>query len=299
MRIGIAGLLHESNTFAGTQTTRQQFEEAFLHQGADLIPVWNEAHHEIGGFIEGCAGVEAVPLLAGWATPGGPLTDETYDSLTAELIAQLKAAGPLDGLLLALHGAMVTESHANADGETLARAREAVGPDLPIVVTLDMHGNVSQRMADLADAIVAYRTYPHVDQRQRGLEAAALLQRMVRDEVEAHMAFRKLPLLIHIVQQFTSDGPMAEIFREVDRLNAGPHVLSVSVLPGYIYADVPDMGVSVLVVAYNRETAERPIRNRWPAFGPAYARNAGRTAIASFEPSTPKAAASFGKNPAA
>jgi microcystin degradation protein MlrC len=96
-----------------------------------------------------------------------------------------------------------------------------------------------------------------VDQRQRGLEAAALLQRVVRGEIEAHMAFRKLPLLIHIVQQFTSDGPMADIFREVSRLNDEPHVLSVSVLPGYIYADVPDMGVSVVVVADNPHAAER------------------------------------------
>ncbi len=259
MRIGIAGLLHESNTFAGTVTERRHFEEAFLHRGAALLPVWRDAHHELGGFIAQCteSGAEMVPLLAGWATPGGPLSDEAYDALTGELVDAVARAAPLDGLLLALHGAMVSQSHDDADGETVARLRAVLGEQCPIVVTLDMHGNVSPRLVARATAIVAYRTYPHIDQRERGHEAAALLQRLLAGGHRPAMAHCKVPLLIHIVRQYTGDGPMAEVYAAAARIASSAGVWSVSVLPGYIYADVPHMGVSVVVVAEGGAGAAR------------------------------------------
>jgi microcystin degradation protein MlrC len=144
---------------------------------------------------------------------------------------------------------MVCEDIDDADGETLERLRALVGPDVPIVMSLDMHGNISPRMAAIPDAIVAYRTYPHIDQRQRGVDCARILAGILAGEIMPCQAHVKLPLLIHIVQQFTGDGPMAELYWEVEAIEDEFGMVSVSLLPGYIYADVPFMGVSVLVTA--------------------------------------------------
>ncbi|MCF6284153.1 MAG: M81 family metallopeptidase [Candidatus Hydrogenedentes bacterium] len=241
--------MHESNTFATTKTTRRHFEDAFFHVGEALVPAWEDAHHELGGFLEGCNtyGLEAHPVLAAWATPGGTVTDDAYESIVAELLDAIKAAGPLDGLLLALHGAMVSESFDDADGETLERVRALLGPDVPIVLSLDMHGNVSPRMAAIPEVLVAYRSYPHVDQRARGVDCAWIMGDILSGAVKPCQAHVKLPLLIHIVQQYTGDAPMADLYKELERIEAESAMVSVSLLPGYIYADSPFMGVSVLV----------------------------------------------------
>lgn len=249
-RVGILGFMHESNTFANTVSTRAQFEEAFLHFGTDLVTAWKDAHHELGGFIEGCAAhnLEMVPLAAAWATPSGPVTREAYESILGDLLDAVMNAGSLDGILVALHGAMVCEDIDDADGETLERLRALVGPDVPIVLSLDMHGNISPRMAEVPDAIVAYRTYPHIDQRARGMDCARLMAGILDGSLVPHIIHLKLPLLIHIVQQYTGSGPMAELYAELERIEEQPGIASVSLLPGYIYADVPFMGVSVVVV---------------------------------------------------
>lgn len=248
-RVGIIGFMHESNTFATTPTTRKHFEEAFFHVGDALIPVWQDAHHELGGFLEGCNahGLEIVPLVAAWATPGGTVTQEAYESIVLDILNALAAAGTLDGLLVALHGAMVSQNFDDADGETLERIRAKVGADVPIVLSLDMHGNVSPRMAAIPEVLVAYRAYPHTDQRARGVDCARVLAGILAGDIQPCQAHVKLPLLIHIVQQFTGDGPMAELYWELEAMEDEFGLVSASLLPGYIYADVPFMGVSVLV----------------------------------------------------
>lgn len=250
-RVGILGFMHESNTFANTVTSRAQFEEAFLHFGSDLVTAWKDAHHELGGFIEGCTtyDLEMVPIAAAWATPSGPVTREAYESVLGDLLRAVEEAGPIDGILLALHGAMVCEDIDDADGETLERLRALVGSETPIVLSLDMHGNISPRMAEIPDAIVAYRTYPHIDQRARGVDCARLMAKILDGILVTHVVHVKLPLLIHIVQQYTASGPMAELYAELERIEEQPGIASVSLLPGYIYADVPFMGVSVVVIA--------------------------------------------------
>jgi len=251
MRIGIAGFLHESNTFSPEATTVRHFEEASFERGDDLLPVWRDAHHELGGFIEGCGAIEAkcVPLLAATATPKGPLTYDAYEAITADLLEAIRRAGPLDGILLALHGAMVAEGFDSADSETLARVRSVIGPDLPLIVSLDMHANIAPPMTDLPTATIAYRSYPHVDQRARGVECARLMGRVVRGEARPEQACCKLPMLIHIVRQYTGAGAMAEIREEIERTASLPGMLSASIAPGYIYADVPHLGVSVIAIA--------------------------------------------------
>src|SRR5438105_2590149 len=135
MRVAAAGFMHESNTFNPLRTGRAAFAAQGLAFGRDLLDEWRDAHHEVGGFLEGAAaeGLDPVPLLMAWATPSGPVTDDAFDEITAALIDGLRRERP-DGLLLALHGAMVAESHPDADGEVLARLRQAFGPDLPVAV---------------------------------------------------------------------------------------------------------------------------------------------------------------------
>ena len=154
-----------------------------------------------------------------------------------------------DGLLLALHGAMVTGRYADADGEMLRRLRVELGPELPIVATLDYHANVSAAMAEHADALIGYQTYPHVDQRERGLVAAGLMARTVRGEVRPVTAVAQPALIVPILGQATDREPMRSLLWEARTTEQRAGMLSVSVMAGFPYADVPEMGPSVIAVA--------------------------------------------------
>jgi microcystin degradation protein MlrC len=184
MRIAIGGFMHESNTFAPLPTDLRRFRDGSLTYGDAMVPTWQEAHHEVGGFIAGAEklGYELAPVGMAWATPAGPVADEFFEHFCDVLTTGFRLAKP-DGVLLALHGSMVTPRHPDADAEALRRVRAALGPNVPLAVTLDFHGNVSPAMAEAANILVGYQTYPHVDQRQRGLVAAELLVRAVRHEI--------------------------------------------------------------------------------------------------------------------
>jgi microcystin degradation protein MlrC len=271
MRIAIAGFMHESNTFNPLRTDRAAFAAQGLAFGPALLDEWADAHHEVGGFIAGAraGGDEPVPLVMAWATPAGPVADDVLDEVTGYLIDELRRRRP-DGLLLALHGAMVAESCADADGEVLARLRRALGPAFPIVVTLDLHGNVSQRLIDHCDATVAYRTCPHVDQRTCGLRAAEILRALLRDGVRPRQALAKPPVLVNIMVHDTSREPQRSFMEEARALEQRPGVLRVNVLPGFAYADVPQMGPSVVVVTDGdadlaRREADRLAARLWDA----------------------------------
>jgi microcystin degradation protein MlrC len=250
MRIAIAGFMHESNTFAPLPTDLQRFRDASLTYGDAVIPIWQDAHHEVGGFIEGAArfGYELVPIAMAWATPAGPVTDEFFDHFTEALATGCKLARA-DGVLLALHGAMVTPKHPDADAETLRRVRAALGPNVPLAVSLDFHGNVAPQMAETANVLVGYQTYPHIDQRQRGLLAAELLTRAVRGEVRPVCHVAKPPMLLNLLGQDTARAPMTDLMKQCREMEKQPGILSVSLMAGFPYADVPEMGASVIVVA--------------------------------------------------
>jgi microcystin degradation protein MlrC len=170
--------------------------------------------------------------------------------------------GAIDGLLVALHGATVSEQYRDADGEVLARLRELVGPQMPLVVTLDLHANVSERMASLATAIVAYRSNPHLDQRDRGLEAAHLMGGILRGEVDPVMHLECPPLAIPIAAQHTAVDPARKLYAEdLAEVLRWPGILSASICMGFYYADVREMGASCLVVANrNADLAKRGAR---------------------------------------
>jgi microcystin degradation protein MlrC len=269
MRLLLAGLMHESNTFASTPADRRRFEQGSLAFGSDILPVWKDAHHEFGGFIEGAAhfGYEPVPSVMAWATPSGPVHDAVLDEVTNRIIADYRKA-PTDGVLLALHGAMVTAKHPSADTEVLRRVRTAIGPAVPLVASLDFHGNCDPRMAEYANALVGYQTYPHVDQRQRGLLAAELLVRTVRGEITPVTHIARRPMIANILGQATDREPMKGLMSAAPEAERRPGVLSVSVMGGFYYADVPCMGPSVIAVADGdpelaRSTAEELADRMW------------------------------------
>jgi microcystin degradation protein MlrC len=269
MRIAVAGFMHESNTFSPLRTDRAAFAAASLAFGPALLDEWRDAHHEVGGFLSAidADGDEAVPIVMAWATPSGPVADAVIEEVTGAMIDELQRQRP-DGLLLALHGAMVAESYPDADGEVLRRLRTALGPDFPIVVTFDLHGNLSQLQIDHCDAAVAYRTCPHIDQQETGQRAAAVLHFMLRHGLRPRQAWAKPPLIVNIMAHDTSTEPLAGLLREAEELEDRPGIRCVSLLPGFAYADVPQMGPSVLVVTDNdpdlaRREADRLARRLW------------------------------------
>lgn len=250
MRIAVGGIMHESNTFAPLPTDRARFEQGSLSKGDDLVKVWGDAHHEMGGFIAGASkyGYELTPTVMAWATPAGPVEDAVLDEVVEEIAEGCKRASA-DGLLVALHGAMVTHSHPDADGEVLHRLRRLLGNDLPIVASLDFHANVSMEMADHADALVGYQTYPHVDQRAIGLKAAELMVRTVRKEVRPRTALACPPMILNLLGQDTDREPMRSLLTVAREAERRPGMLSVSLMAGFPYADVAKMGPSVIAVA--------------------------------------------------
>lgn len=249
MRIAVAGFLHESNTFSPILADRAAFVAQGLAFGEDVRREWSAAHHEVGGFLTsgGELGYDAVPLVAAWATPSGPVVQEVFDEVVDAIIAGLKRERP-DGLLLGLHGAMVTTRVLDADAEVIARIVQAVGRDFPLAVTFDLHGNLSPRLPELCDIAVAYRTNPHVDQRECGTRAARLLVRRIRGEINPRLAIARPPLIVNIMKQDSSREPFAGFLKRARALEDTPGVYAASFLPGFAYADVPQMGPSVIVV---------------------------------------------------
>jgi microcystin degradation protein MlrC len=265
MRIAVGGIMHESNTFAPLPTDRERFREGSLTYGPAMIPVWREAHHEVGGFIAAAKrfGFDLVPLGMAWATPCGPVTDEFFEHFTDALVTGVRMANP-DGVLIALHGAMVTPKHPDADAEVLRRLRAAIGPK-PLAVSLDFHGNVTPAMGDLADVLVGYQTYPHVDQRERGLLAGELLVRAIKKEIRPVCFVAKPPMILNLLGQDTAREPMAGLMRAAREAETRPGVLSVSLMAGFPYADVPEMGPAVMVVADGKQEQAQEVADELAA----------------------------------
>ena len=250
-RIAVGGILHESNTFSSDLTQLDDFRGRSLRRGDEIRDEFADSQHEVGGYIEGAEihGLDLLYTVVASATPAGPVTDRALDTLTSELIERLRQAGPVDGLLLALHGAMVVESHPDGDAEVLRRLRKSLGDELPIVVTHDAHANVAPEEVELSTALVIYKEVPHVDQRERGIHAAEIMAKIVKNGVRPAQAIEKPPLLYNILFHNTNREPMLPLVQEARRLErANPRILGVSVPVGYQYSDVPHMGPSVVVV---------------------------------------------------
>ncbi len=259
-RIVIGGIVHETHCFAEPQTTLADFREQGLYVGDDLVHAMSSTRSGIGGMIASAAGYgwTLVPTLYGAAMPGGPVAEGAYQTMVRELLDRLTMAMPVDGVLLALHGAMVTEAQLDVESDILARVRELVGPATPIVVELDMHGNINQRTVELADVLVAFDTNPHVDPHARGVEAADIMQQLVRGAIRPTAAIAQPPLLLAPQATGTADLPLRAVHQRAAEMEAEEAVVCVCVMGGFAYADTLFTGASVIVTTNDApELAQR------------------------------------------
>jgi microcystin degradation protein MlrC len=249
VRVFIAMLSHETNTFSTLATDRAQFEARELRYGGEMLEVYRATGTCLGGMIDGAAarGLTLLPSLAAAASPAGRVSRAFYDEAKGRLCADLRAAGRLDGVLLDLHGAMVPEHLDDGEGDLLRAVREVVGPDVPIGVTLDFHANVTADMVAHATLLHGYKTYPHVDMAERGREAAERLADVATGTIRPSVAFRQPRLLPPIAGQLTARGPMKRLYDLASEMERDPHVVTVSVFAGFPLADIHDAGLSIYV----------------------------------------------------
>lgn len=250
MRIGLIALLHESNTFSHQPTTLESFRQNLLLTGEPIRAALASAHHEVGGFFAGLdeAGAEAVPLFAARALPSGTISATDFDALLNTMLDAVRRAGILDGILVAPHGATVSEQFPDADGHWLSLLRHEVGEAMPIIGTLDAHANLSPLMVESCNALIAYRTNPHLDQRARGMEAASLMIRTVRGKITPVMAAAYPPMAISIDRQCTDEPHLQPLYCAANEQLNMKGMLSNSILLGFPYADVAEMGSAVIAV---------------------------------------------------
>ncbi|SEO91635.1 Microcystin degradation protein MlrC, contains DUF1485 domain [Salinihabitans flavidus] len=257
-RIAIGCVLHETNSFNRRLTGLADFASRYLFEGSAPTDLAG-TNTEIAGFLDAAEahGWEAVPLLAASCAPSGPLAAGAWEDLRGRLHGALAEAGRLDGVLFALHGAMQTQTTLDADGELLAQLRETVG-DVPVIATLDMHANVSPRMASLADAVTAYRSYPHIDQRATGLRAGVLLAEQIRDRRPRCVALAQPPLLDSAAHGRTNPpGPMNALLEEAERAGDERGIDTVSLQIGFPWGDCMETGPSVTVTGTDAVRAQR------------------------------------------
>ena len=255
-RIAIAGFQHETNTFAPGPTPYAAFEMTdswpALLRGAEVITGTHGLNLPIAGFADAAEGAELVPLLWCAAEPGGYVADAAFDRIAGEILDGLAKAGPLDGVYLDLHGAMVTETHDDGEGALLSRLRAVLGPDMPIAVSLDLHANVTARMVDEADVLTIYRTYPHLDMAETGARAWPLLQDRIAGK-RLGRAHRQVPFLIPLNAQYTGAPPCRELYAGLKVVAEGTHV---EIAMGFTAADIADVGASVVAYAPDQADAD-------------------------------------------
>ena len=260
-RVLSAEFAHETNTFSHLPTAFAQFEaqDLFLTHDTALAARGN-SNTELAGFADAARahGWQLQHVLSAIAQPAGRVTQDAFERLAGAIVdAASRQRNQLHGIVLGLHGAMVTEHHDDGEGELLRRLRLVVGPDLPIAVTLDLHANVTQAMCDHANIIVSYRTYPHVDMRSTGLNAGHLLQRTMAGEIRPRTVRAFLPMLDEANGGRTDTGPMLPRLALARSYEQQADVFAVSINAGFARADISQIGPTVLVTGQGDLTAHQ------------------------------------------
>jgi microcystin degradation protein MlrC len=272
MRIAVGGFQHETNTFAPQRATWDDFARADAWpgyvRGPELFGAVAGYNIPIAGAVETLRGLghELVPLSWCAAPPASYVDEEAYERVAAAMLEDLAAAmgdnfGPLDGIYLDLHGAMVAAHHEDGEGELLRRIRGLVGDALPVVASLDFHTNMTREMVRHASAMVGYRTYPHVDMAATGSRAAELLDRLIREKRPLATAFRQVDFLIPLVWQCTMAEPTKGVFALIDEIERGDAshnqgIVAIAHTPGFPPADIAECGPALVVYGRDQEAAD-------------------------------------------
>jgi microcystin degradation protein MlrC len=260
MRLAVIHLGQETNDFNPLPTTLRDFRAFGMYEGPDMLEK-SRGIGQIGGYLDvverSGLQIQTIPIIRAWAGGGGRVTTEARQHFLASIRRGLKTAGRVDGVAMQLHGAAAADGVDDMEGEQLALVRELLGPDVPIVTSLDHHANITQAMIDLSSAVVGHRTQPH-DPYDTGRIGAELLIRIARREVKPTMAWRKIPIVTHQEQFLTSHGPMKAWFDRARAMESDKRVLQASNYPMQPWLDVAEGGWATIVVTDNdRALAER------------------------------------------
>lgn len=240
---------HETNTFAMNPTTLEDFKHhCYLETSESIYQKHYGEKTGIGSVYELSKVYQwnVISAMAAVANPSGKIHDDCFDSIVQKIV-QKGVENTIDGVLLHLHGAMVTVSYEDAEGEILFRLREALGPNIPIIVTLDLHGNITKKMVENSTALIAVKTYPHIDFYERGLQAGHLLQRCLLKEILPMTVISKSPIIGGCDGGRTQVGPMVELISRGDLMESKNEALVVSICSGFTASDIYDIGPSVTV----------------------------------------------------
>ena len=259
-----AEFAHESNTFKKGFTVLEDFRSETYLLGDAAIAERGDANTELAGFLDAAreAGWKVTHVISAHAGPGARVARTAFDDIAGQICAAVEAnRQTLDGILLSLHGAMVTEFCEDGEGELLARLRAIVGPDMPIAVSLDLHANCTPLMCDLADVVLSYKTYPHIDMRERGLQAGRILEGRMAGRTRPRTLRAHRPMLDEINGGRSDEGPMVPLYARARSAEAEPGILAVSINAGFSDADIHDVGPTV-TVAYDTLLAGAEARAR-------------------------------------
>lgn len=248
-KIIIAEFKHETNTYSDQRTDLHSFKNCEYVLENEIIPFYTNVQCEIGGFLkilDGQPDVELIPVVSASAVPSGLVTKEMFELMCDKMVNAIHSAGKIDGVLLSLHGALVTEICEDGDGEFLEAIRKATGKQTVIISTLDLHSNITEKMVDNADALFNFDTYPHIDAYERGLEAAETMLKTLRGELKPVMRYTKLPFIMACMP--TERSEMSKFVRIMSEYEKNPRIISVSISHGFHCADIHDLGLSVIAV---------------------------------------------------
>src|SRR3984885_10153346 len=248
-RVLTGRFMHETNPFSIVKTDLALWRRRDFHTGNEIPSVFRGTRSALGATFEAADkyGWALVHPVSANANPSGTVTDDAFETIGGMILAAAERQGPIDGVLFHLHGAMVTETYEDGEGELLARLRGVLGPDAPIVVTLDLHANVTRKMADNASALIAFRTYPHIDMYERAWQGAELLEQAMAGEVKPRTVIARRAMLHGLDWGRTQKGPMAELIARGEALEDAGETLVVSICAGFPLADIRDVGPSVTV----------------------------------------------------
>ena len=249
MRIAIGEIAHETNAFCAGLTSTAQFQAMEWQHGAEILDGHRDVRDYLGGMIAAgnTLGIEIVPTFAATAEPSATIAEEAYATMRDELLEALNAAGAVDAICLSLHGAGSAEGIDDVEGTLLAEIRDVVGPNLPLVVTLDLHGHMTPAMVEHADLLLHCHEYPHVDCYERGMEAVHLAARLVRGEIHPHLHLETLPMIIPPTT--TMEGPGREVTQACLAWESRPGIIDCAFVHGFPHTDVPIVSTSVLATA--------------------------------------------------
>jgi microcystin degradation protein MlrC len=257
-KILTAEFMHETNTFSRLETDQQAFRNCYFLTGSDAIAERDEQNTQLAGFLDigRKYGWQIDHVLSAAAGPSGKVTAAAFDWIADPVIAAAKA-NHYDGILLGLHGAMVTDFCDDGEGELLQRLRAVTGTRIPIAVTLDLHANVSRKMCELADIIVSFKTYPHIDMRETARHAGEILQRSLQGEISPRTIRVGCPMLEEVNGARTDTGPMIDWLRAAREWELRDDAFAVSINGGFASADIAEVGPTVLVTGEGDMNAHR------------------------------------------